>query len=119
MQESLPCRHSRRLDSRETARSSDFRSAPVALPSPFDLDADIVRVVGAGLAQSVADGEVHRLDRDGSCPVYSPIEANLAIASGIGAGPPGSVRDRYIGLGVDRIRGVLAPLRRSCEHELH
>src|SRR3954453_24038142 len=106
MQESPRCRRSRRLDSREMARSLDFRSARAALASPFDLDADIVRVVGAGLTQCVTDGQVHRLAGEGSCPVYHPVEANLAIASGIGTRPPGSVRDRYIGLLVHRIRCV-------------
>src|SRR4051795_10317172 len=118
MQESPRCRRSRRLDSREMARSLGFRLARAALPSPFDLDADIVRVVGAGVTQCVTDCEVHRLDGEGSCPVYHPVEANLAIASGIGTRPPGSVRNRYVGLGVNRIRCVLAPLSRSCEHKL-
>ena len=61
---------------------------------------------------------MHRLDRKRSGAVDGPVEQKLAVASGIRARPAGGVRDRYIGLGVDGIGGILAPLGGCGECDL-
>src|SRR6266436_991196 len=88
------------------------------LPSAFDLDADIIGVMAAGVAQCIADLEVHRLDRKRSGAVDGPVEPKLAVASGIRARPAGGVRDRNVGLRVDGIGRVLAPLSRCRQRDL-
>src|SRR5262245_8922535 len=75
--------------------------------------------MAARIAQYISDRIVHRLDCEGSCAVYGPVEPKLAVASGIGARPAGGIRDGNIGLGVDRIGSGLAPQSRGRKHDLH
>jgi hypothetical protein len=61
---------------------------------------------------------MHRLQGDADMGRGRPVRPRLAIGAGIAAGTPGGARDRDIGLGIDRIPGGFAPLRRPGQHQL-